>query len=109
MCLAALGKDLRLLDPVLLIDAALEAEGLAHALHVLPLPGGDLLVAADPELVELGFDAGVDEVNTLQVLRAMENLKLAMRLRLKGRPLDEAAINAIAAALDKAAETVERS
>ncbi len=45
----------------------------------------------------------------LQVLRAMENLKLAMRLRLKGRPLDEAAINAIAAALDKAAETVERS
>ncbi len=45
----------------------------------------------------------------LQVLRAMENLKLAMRLRFKGRPLDEAAINAIAAALDKAAETVERS
>lgn len=45
----------------------------------------------------------------LQVLRAMENLKLAMRLRLKSRPLDEAAIQAIAAALDEAAQTVERS
>ncbi|MBN9508472.1 MAG: PadR family transcriptional regulator [Alphaproteobacteria bacterium] len=43
------------------------------------------------------------------VLRAMENLKLALRLRLRHGPLDPAAAEAIAAALDGAAQAVERS
>ncbi|GGD89060.1 hypothetical protein GCM10011390_04760 [Aureimonas endophytica] len=43
------------------------------------------------------------------VLRAMENLKLAMRLRLRTGPLDETAAEAIASALDAAALAVERS
>lgn len=43
------------------------------------------------------------------LLRAMENLKLALRLRLKRGPLDQATIEAIAAALDAAAQTVERT
>ncbi|KQT60508.1 MULTISPECIES: PadR family transcriptional regulator [unclassified Aureimonas] len=43
------------------------------------------------------------------VLRAMENLKLAMRLRLKQGPLDDAAADQIAAALDAAAGAVERA
>jgi DNA-binding PadR family transcriptional regulator len=44
-----------------------------------------------------------------QVVRAMENLKLALRLRLERAPLTPAQADAIAAALDAAATGVERS
>jgi DNA-binding PadR family transcriptional regulator len=44
-----------------------------------------------------------------QILRAMENLKLALRLRLARGPLDEAQVNAVAAAIDAAATGVERT
>jgi DNA-binding PadR family transcriptional regulator len=43
-----------------------------------------------------------------QILRAMENLKLALRLRLSRGPLSEEQINAAAAAIDTAAVGVER-
>jgi DNA-binding PadR family transcriptional regulator len=43
-----------------------------------------------------------------QVLRAMENLKLALQLRLARGPLTDAQINAVAAALDAAATSVEQ-
>ena len=43
-----------------------------------------------------------------QILRAMENLKLALRLRLSRGPLSEEQINAVAATLDTAATSVER-
>ncbi|MEJ0017952.1 MAG: PadR family transcriptional regulator [Acetobacteraceae bacterium] len=43
-----------------------------------------------------------------QILRAMENLRLALRLRLGRGPLDENQINAVAAAIDAAATGVER-
>lgn len=43
------------------------------------------------------------------VVRAMENLKLALRLRFKRGDLDQTAAETIAAALDAAAQTVERS
>lgn len=43
------------------------------------------------------------------VLRAMENLKVALRLRMRGGALDEAAARAIAAAIDAAAQAVERT
>jgi DNA-binding PadR family transcriptional regulator len=43
------------------------------------------------------------------VLRGMENLKLALRLRLRQGPIDAEAAQSIAAALDAAAQTVERS
>jgi len=43
-----------------------------------------------------------------QIQRAMENLKLALRLRLSRGPLSEEQINAVAAALDAAATGVER-
>ena len=43
------------------------------------------------------------------ILRAMENLKLALRLRLRGEAVDQAAAEAIAAALDMAAQKVEQS
>lgn len=44
-----------------------------------------------------------------QVVRAMENLKLALRLRLARGPLSEEQANAVAAALDAAATAVERT
>ncbi|MFT3964829.1 MAG: PadR family transcriptional regulator [Sphingobium sp.] len=43
------------------------------------------------------------------VIRAMENLKLAMRLRFREGPVDEAAAQAMAAAIDEAARIVETS
>lgn len=45
----------------------------------------------------------------VSVVRAMENLKLAMRLRFRSGPVDEAAAETIATALDTAARAVERS
>ncbi len=44
-----------------------------------------------------------------QVVRAMENLKLALRMRLSRGPLTEDQANAVATALDGAATGVERS
>jgi DNA-binding PadR family transcriptional regulator len=43
------------------------------------------------------------------VVRGMENLKLALRLRLKGEAVDQSTIDNIATALDAAARAVERS
>ena len=43
-----------------------------------------------------------------QVVRAMENLKLALRLRFENGPVDADAANAIAAAIDAAAVKVEQ-
>jgi DNA-binding PadR family transcriptional regulator len=43
-----------------------------------------------------------------QILRATENLKLALRLRLSRGPLSEEQINAVAAAIDAAATAVEQ-
>ncbi|MCR6502195.1 PadR family transcriptional regulator [Shinella sp. CPCC 101442] len=43
------------------------------------------------------------------VVRAMENLKLALRLRLRRGDLDATSAEAIAAALDLAAQTVEKN
>jgi len=39
----------------------------------------------------------------------MENLKLALRLRLRSGPVDQRTAETIAAALDAAAQTIERS
>lgn len=44
-----------------------------------------------------------------QIVRAMENLKLALRLRFENGPVDADAANAIAAAIDAAAVKVEQS
>jgi DNA-binding PadR family transcriptional regulator len=44
-----------------------------------------------------------------QILRAMENLRLALRLRTSRGPLSEEQINQVAAALDAAATSVERT
>jgi hypothetical protein len=45
----------------------------------------------------------------LEIIRATENLKLALRLRQDRGPLSEEQVRAIAAALDAAAVAIERS
>jgi hypothetical protein len=44
-----------------------------------------------------------------QILRAMENLKLALHMRLSRGPLSNEQINAVAAAIDGAATNVEQT
>jgi DNA-binding PadR family transcriptional regulator len=47
--------------------------------------------------------------NAPQIVRAMENLRTALRLRLSAGPLDEQQVAALAAALDAAARAVEQA
>ena len=54
------------------------------------------------------FRRRVAEDRPSSVFRAMQNLRLALRMRLEGAPLTEAQIRAITAAIDAAAVEVER-
>jgi DNA-binding PadR family transcriptional regulator len=93
--------------------ASVEAEGGRKRYSATPDGEGFLganRAAADELLARAG--GGGEQARPSMpapVLRAMENLKLAMRLRLKGGPLDPGAADTIAAALDAAAQTVERT
>ena len=93
--------------------AAIEAEG-GRKHYRITTEGEAFLVAnraaADGLLTRAGTEhAGSPGHAPAPVVRAMENFKVAMRLRLKRGPLEEAAAKSIAAALDAAAQTVERS
>jgi len=44
-----------------------------------------------------------------QIVRAMENLKLALRLRMERGPMSDAQLQDVAAAIDAAAQAIERS
>ena len=85
----------------------------AKKLHTITPEGRAYLAAYRPTVEALL--ARMQEANRIhgggtapQVLRAMENLKLALRLRLSRGPLSEEQINAAAAAIDAAAVSVER-
>lgn len=66
--------------------------------------------AADELLARVGpVGREGSEAVPAPMVRAMENLKLALRLRIQRGSIDAAAAEAIAAALDAAAQTVERS
>lgn len=54
------------------------------------------------------FQGGEERASAAPLLRAMHNLKLALRLRLHGGPLSEERIREIAAAIDAAAREAER-
>jgi DNA-binding PadR family transcriptional regulator len=76
---------------------------------------GRAFLAANGPAVEALF-ARMDEASAArgggpapQILRAMENLKLALRLRLGRGPLSEGQITEVTAALDAAAVTVEQT
>jgi DNA-binding PadR family transcriptional regulator len=74
---------------------------------------GEAFLAANRAAVEALLartgEPGAGGAVPAQVLRGMENLKLALRLRLKRSPLDKATAETIAAALDAAAQAVERT
>lgn len=66
--------------------------------------------ACDELLSRAGQGAGGGRRHMSPVLlRAMENLKLALRLRFRSGPIDEESAREIAAALDAVVQTVERS
>jgi DNA-binding PadR family transcriptional regulator len=94
--------------------AAIEAEQSGRKLYRIT-PEGEAFLAANRAVVDdltarLGAADGEGRPAVpAPVLRAMENLKLAMRLRLRSGPLDQAAADAIAAALDAAAQAVEKA
>jgi DNA-binding PadR family transcriptional regulator len=94
--------------------ATVEAEDGGRKRYRISSEGEAFLVAnraaADGVLTRISADgAGGRGAIPAPVVRAMENLRLAMRLRLRQGPLDQAAAASIAAALDAAAQTVERS
>jgi DNA-binding PadR family transcriptional regulator len=93
--------------------AAIEAEEGGRKRYRITAEGEAFLVAnraaADGVLSRAGQTVGGRGQIPAPVVRAMENLKLAMRLRLRQGPLDQAAADSIATALDTAAQTVERS
>jgi DNA-binding PadR family transcriptional regulator len=86
----------------------------AKKLHTITPEGQAYLAAYRPAVDALL--ARMQEANRThgggpapQILRAMENLRLALRLRLARGPLTEAQVNAVAAAIDAAATGVERT
>ncbi|MBW6401058.1 PadR family transcriptional regulator [Roseomonas sp. HJA6] len=90
------------------------AEEGTRKLHTITDQGRAFLEANRPTLEALL--ARMDEASRRQgdgpapqIVRAMENLKLAMRMRLSRGPLTDEQANAVAAALDAAAQAVERS
>ncbi|MDQ8730873.1 PadR family transcriptional regulator [Bradyrhizobium sp. LHD-71] len=95
--------------------AAIEPEATGRKRYRITSEGEAFLIAnrvAADELLSRGGTAGGESAAArvpAPVVRAMENLKLAMRLRLRQGPLDEAAAEQIAIALDTAAKAVERS
>ena len=94
--------------------AAVETEDAGRKRYRITAEGEALLTAnraaVDDLLARLGQTEGSRRDGIpAPVLRAMENLKLSLRLRLRRGALDPAAAEAIASALDAAAQTVERS
>ncbi len=92
---------------------ATQAEG-GRKLHTIT-PEGQAVLAAnraatDDALRRLSALAQTQgDRNAPPILRAMENLKLALRMRLDRGPLQPEEVTAIAAALDAAAVAVEQS
>jgi len=91
--------------------AAVEVEDIGRKRYRITPQGEAFLQANRAAAEELLSRAGLPgaEPTPPPVVRAMENLKLALRLRLQRGSLDEAAVDTIAAALDAAARSVERS
>lgn len=94
--------------------ALVEAEGAGRKRYCVT-PEGEAFLTANRAAVDEVFSrigsagAGGGDGVPAPIVRGMENLKLALRLRLKRGPLDRSASESIAAALDAAAQTVERS
>jgi DNA-binding PadR family transcriptional regulator len=95
--------------------AKVQAEGDSGKKLYTVTPEGEALLAEQVKAVEALF-ARMAEVatnnrgrNAPQILRAMQNLQVALRYRLGRGPLSETQVQAIAAALDAAAGAVENA
>jgi DNA-binding PadR family transcriptional regulator len=94
--------------------AAVETENAGRKRYRITAEGEAFLTAnraaVDDLLARLGqTEDGRRQGIPAPVVRAMQNLKLALSLRLRRGALDPAAAEAIASALDSSAQTVERS
>lgn len=92
--------------------ARIEAEEAGRKRYSITSEGEAFLVANRAAVDELLARKGPDGAEggvPAPIIRAMENLKIALRLRFRRGPIDQAAAETIAAALDAAAQTVERS
>ena len=91
--------------------ASVEAEGGRKSYAITE--EGKAFLAANQEAADALFERGSGgsesagrRGRSLQVMRAMHNLKTALRLRLATGGIDDAAIDAIAAAIDEAAQKI---
>lgn len=91
-----------------------EAEASGSRKMFAVTPEGEAYLAANRKSLDALY-ARMDEareanasVAAPQIVRAMENLKLALRLRLSRGPLDAAQIDAVAKALDRAVAEIEK-
>ncbi len=91
--------------------AAIEAEDGGRKRYRITAEGEAFLAAnranADDLLARARADGPADA--PAPVVRAMQNLKLALRLRFRSGPVSREAAEQIAAAIDAAAQTVDRS
>ncbi|WP_426955768.1 PadR family transcriptional regulator [Muricoccus radiodurans] len=91
--------------------AAIEAEAAGRKRYSIT-PEGEAFLAANRPAVDALLSratAGGGDAVPAGMMRAMENLKTAMRLRLRQGPVDQDTADRIAAAIDAAAQAVERS
>ncbi|MGH2343028.1 PadR family transcriptional regulator [Segnochrobactraceae bacterium EtOH-i3] len=103
---------LTLLEEQGFIDA--EASEGSRKRYGITAAGRDYLAANAAPLAELrqriaAAGAAPEHAPPAPVIRAMENLKLALLMRLSREPLPDDVIHAIAAAIDRAAGEIERS
>lgn len=90
--------------------AAIEAEEGGRKRYRITEEGEAFLLANRKAADDLLARAGAaGEPTPAPVVRAMENLKLALRLRLERGPIEQTTTETIAAALDAAAHAVENS
>jgi DNA-binding PadR family transcriptional regulator len=94
--------------------AAVETEAAGRKRYRIT-PEGEAFLTANRAAVEAllsrigAAGGGAPDGVPAPVLRGMENLKLALRLRIMQGPIDQPTAETIAAALDAAAQIVERS
>ena len=94
--------------------AQVEAEGGGRKNYRVT-PEGEAFLTANRAAVDVlsarigSAGEGRHEGVPAPVVRGMENLKLSLRLRLKRGPIDQATAETIVAALDAAAQAVERT
>lgn len=90
--------------------AAIDVEDGGRKRYRITDEGKAFLVANRDAIDALMQRVGTGRANRpVPIVRAMENLKLALRLRLKAGPVDQTTIDSIAAVIDAAARDVEKA